>query len=320
MEEKKTEGISIRIPRINYWILLSIILAIGLVLSLIRGGITGKAAGVQGLSAQEAGDKAVDFINGNLVQPGTSASLISTEDAGSMYKVIFSYQGNQFTFYMTKDGKYLSQSAWDTSEKIATEQTQQQPQEIPKTDKPIVQLFVMSFCPYGIQAENAMKPVVDLLGSKVTIEPHFIVSVSGTAVSSLHGDYEAKEDMRQACILKNYGQIVFWNYVDYINNNCNKNNLDSCWKDAAKNASVDFTKIESCVTSEGLNLMKTEETLSNQNGVSGSPTLIINGVISNSGRTPEAYKQAICSAFSTQPSECSQTLSSTGSTTTGGCA
>lgn len=61
-----------------------------------------------------------------------------------------------------------------------------------KTDKPVAQLYVMSFCPYGIQAETTMKPVVDLLGSKVSIEPHFIVSVKDDTVTSLHGYNEAK--------------------------------------------------------------------------------------------------------------------------------
>jgi hypothetical protein len=162
----------------------------------------------------------------------------------------------------------------------------------------------MSFCPYGIQAETAMKPVVDLLGDKAVFEPHFIVSVSGDTVSSLHGDFEAKEDMRQACIWKNYGQKTFWTYVDYIINKCTKDNLDTCWKDATNDANVDTSKIESCVSNEGLTLMKEEEALSNQNSVSESPTLIINGAPYNGARTFDAYKNAVCSAFIESPPEC----------------
>lgn len=318
-EEKEKEGkITIKLPKFNLWILISLVLAIALVLSIIQGwSITGKATGV--LSSNDTAKKAIDYINNNLVQEGTSASLISTEDAGSMYNIIFSYQGNQYSFYMTKDGKYLTQSVWDTSK----QKEQPKPEEIPKTDKPTVQLYVMSFCPYGIEAEKTMKPVVDLLGSKVAIEPHFIVSISGTTINSLHGEYEANEDMRQACVWKNYGQATFWKYVDYISNNCNKDNIDTCWKDAAKNASVDVTKIETCVTNQGLDLMKADNQLTTSLGISGSPTLIINGVKSNivySYGNSEAYKEAICGAFTTPPSECSKTLGDTGSTTpAGGC-
>lgn len=320
-EEKKAEKnegkITIKLPKFNLWILVSLVLAIALVLSLIQGwSVTGKSTGA--LSAAQAGQKTIDYINNNLVQAGTSVSFVSIKDMGAVYEVTTSYQGSEIPVYISKDGSFLFLSAYNTSETTEQTDTEQQT-EIPKADKPTVQLYVMSFCPYGIQAEQAMKPVVDLLGSKVTIEPHFIVSISGTTVSSLHGEYEAKEDMRQACIWKNYGQTTFWKYVDYINNNCDKTNIDTCWKDAAKNASVSVTKIETCQTNEGLDLMKAEEALSTKNGVSGSPTLIINGVSYSGSRTPEAYKQAICDAFTTAPSECSQALSTEGSTTSGGC-
>jgi glutaredoxin len=335
IKSEKNEGkITIKLPKFNLWILISLVLAVVLILSLVKGwSLTGKVSGT--LSPTAAANKAIDYINANLVQSGTSATLNSTEDAGSVYKIIFSYQGNQYTFYITKDGTYLSQYVWDTSEKIQQSSTQTQQQEIPKADKPVADLYVMSFCPYGTQAEQAMKPVVDLLGSKATIEPHFILydnyctgggcnssdyCLDGDNLCSMHGTYEAKEDERQACIWKNYGQTIFWKYVDYLNSNCNKNNIDTCWKDAAKSAGIDTTKIETCVTSEGLDLMKAEQVLSTKNGVSGSPTLIINGVEYNGDRTAEAYKQAICNATTTPPAECSQTLSSSGSaTSSGGC-
>lgn len=182
-----------------------------------------------------------------------------------------------------------------------------------------VMLFVMSFCPFGQQAEKAMKPVVDLLGDKVTIEPHFIVTVNGNNVQSLHGLNEAKEDMRQACIWKYYGQKTFWNYVDYVNNKCSLSNIETCWKDAAASVNIDISKIENCATNEGINLMSAEQALTEKYGVTGSPTLIIAGKEYNGPRTPEAYKNAICEILNPKPSECSQTLSSTGSQVSGGC-
>lgn len=318
-EDKK--AIKIVLPKFNLWILVSLVLAVVLVLSLVKGwSLTGKTSGT--LSPGDAAKKTVDYINTNLVQSGTSATLNSTHDLGGVYEVIVTYQGNQIPVFVTKDANYLFLSAYNTSQKTQQSSTQTSTQtEIPKTDKAVADLYVMSFCPYGIQAEQIMKPVVDLLGSKATIEPHFIVSVSGTTVNSLHGDYEAKEDMRQACIWKNYGQTIFWNYVDYKNSNCTKDNIDTCWKDAAKKAGVDTTKIDTCVTNEGLDLMKAEEALSTKNGVSGSPTLIINGVEYSGSRTAEGYKEAICNATTTQPAACSQTIGSSGTTTasSGGC-
>jgi glutaredoxin len=319
-EEKKKEGVTIKIPKTNVWMISTIVLAIILVVILVRGqGITGKFV-TPTVGAQDAANKTIDYINKYLLGGQGTAVLTSVNEDNGLYNLKFTIAGRAYDSYVTTDGKMLFPSVVDMSQ-IPETTTTQQPKETPKTDKPVAQLYVMSFCPYGIQAEEAMKPVVDLLGSKASIEPHFIVSLSGDTVSSLHGDYEATEDMRQACIWKNYGQATFWTYVDYINSNCNKGNIDTCWKDAASKAKIVTTKIENCVKTEGLTLMKAEEALSNKNGVSGSPTLIINGVAYNGARTADAYKQAICSAFNTQPSECSKTLSTSGgSTTSGGCA
>lgn len=43
-----------------------------------------------------------------------------------------------------------------------------------KSDKPEIKFFVMSFCPYGIQLEDALRPIFDLLKNKITFTPHFI--------------------------------------------------------------------------------------------------------------------------------------------------
>ena len=38
---------------------------------------------------------------------------------------------------------------------------------VPKSDKPLVELFVMAYCPYGTQAEKGLIPVIELLGDKI---------------------------------------------------------------------------------------------------------------------------------------------------------
>jgi hypothetical protein len=53
--------------------------------------------------------------------------------------------------------------------------------------------------------------------------------------------------------------------------------------------------------------------------VQSSPTLIINGQVYTGARTPEAYKEAVCSHFDTPPAECGTTLSSQAATSSGGC-
>ena len=42
------------------------------------------------------------------------------------------------------------------------------------TNKPELDFYVMSFCPYGNQMETTLRPVFDLLGDKVTLKPRYI--------------------------------------------------------------------------------------------------------------------------------------------------
>ncbi len=44
----------------------------------------------------------------------------------------------------------------------------------PKQDKAELKFFVMSFCPYGNQMEDILRPVFNLLGNKVSLTPHYI--------------------------------------------------------------------------------------------------------------------------------------------------
>jgi hypothetical protein len=43
-----------------------------------------------------------------------------------------------------------------------------------KSQKPELKFFVMSFCPYGNQMEEVLRPVYDLLKNKADITPHYI--------------------------------------------------------------------------------------------------------------------------------------------------
>ena len=48
--------------------------------------------------------------------------------------------------------------------------------EAKKSDKPEFQFYVMSFCPFGNDAEDVIKPVFDLLGKSADIRPQYIFS------------------------------------------------------------------------------------------------------------------------------------------------
>jgi len=266
------------------------------------------------------------YINKNFLAPqGLSAKITDANDLGNgLYALKFEIYQNgtkadSGVIYANKGNVIIGQ-LFDLSKPIEQPATQPQASAEPvKSDKPVVDLYVMSFCPYGNQAEDTMLPVYDALKSKTDFRVHFIVSVDGNNVQSLHGAKEVTEDEKEACVLKEYGNDAWFKVATYVNTNCGS--TGACFADAAKAASVDTAKVDACVAANGVSLMSANEAASNAAGASGSPTLIINGVKSNSvyqyGNS-EAYKTAICSAFNTAPSECAVQLSANTSTTQGG--
>jgi|Deesub1362A_J573_1020465.scaffolds.fasta_scaffold01284_2 glutaredoxin len=73
------------------------------------------------LSAGEARDKVIEYVNNNLVMPGTNATAVSVEDKGSVYEVTTLYQGMEIPVYISKDGNYLFFNALNMSQELPRE-------------------------------------------------------------------------------------------------------------------------------------------------------------------------------------------------------
>jgi hypothetical protein len=278
---------------------------------------------------QTCAEKTLKYINDNLVAPGTTASLSSVTESRGIYEMKINYQGKEMPIYTTRDCASLFTSSVDMNAAAAGSGTgTATPEAAPiKTERPVVDLYVMAFCPYGTQAESVMKPVAALLGPKADIRVRYITTSTGTtiaSVQSLHGMTETQEDLRQICILKKNPE-KFWEYISQFNEACypqyqKADVLDTCWRNVTATVGIDTKSIESCASGEeGLALLKADEVLSNKDGASASPTLIINGQEFRGSRTPEAYKQAICDRFVTAPAECSTVLAAVQSAASGNC-
>ncbi len=300
--------------RENPWVLSTLVLGVITLILLIANFSGGMTGGV--ISEGYAEDAIMDFVKSQ----GADAEFVSVEEDGNFYKVTILFQNQEMPLYVTKDGEFLVQGLTPLNLPPQTAPQQQQQQtDIPKSDVPIVELFVMSFCPYGNRGENTLLPVYELLGDKVDWNVNYIVSVNGDAVSSLHGQPEVDQNIREVCVKRDYGLDTFWKFINYVNQNCGRDG--SCWEDAAKEAGADSTQIQSCFDKDGLDLMKAEADASNEAGASGSPTLLINGVKSDivyQYENSEAYKQVICDAFNDAPEECEETLGATSSSTSAG--
>ncbi|MCK5605759.1 DsbA family protein, partial [Candidatus Pacearchaeota archaeon] len=70
-------------------------------------------------------------------------------------------------------------------------------------------------------------------------------------------------------------------------------------------AEVDEAAMDECISNGNAEKYYAEDSaLSQEYGVSGSPTLVVNGVIASSGRDSQSYLNAVCGSFNTPPEVC----------------
>jgi len=333
---KEKKSVKIRIPRINLWMISTIALLAILIVVLARGKLTGQAIAPTGkitstLSADEAGKKAIDYINKYLLRGQGEATLKDIKEENGLYALQIEINGRTYDSYMTMDGKLLFPSAIDLTQTPELPRQQEASKfDAPDREKANVKFFVMSFCPFGNQAEFGLEPVYRLLKDKVEWEPHYVIysNYGGypnycldeeEKYCSMHGIQELNQDIRELCVWKYYDHDTWWDFVIRVNKECNSRNADECWEPIAKEVGIDVDKIKDCQKDEAVSLLEEEVKLNQKYGVRGSPTVFINDVEYRGSRTPEAYKQAICSGFAEPPEECSETLSASGGSATGQC-
>jgi len=273
------------------------------------------------ISAEDAKTKATNYINQNLMGPDQNATVSKVTATGSLYQLTLDVGGQSFESYMTKDGNYLFPQGYKIKQTDSNSNSDEnnQNKEIPQKETPKVELFVQSFCPYGNQAENTMKPVYDLLGDKVDWNVDFIVSEQNGSFNSLHGPQEVTQDKRELCVKENQGLSKWFDFATYVNENCGSEG--QCWEDAVSNSGLNSASITSCVEGSGVDYLSEDASVTSERGVSASPTLFINGVETQAVYeygNPNAYKEAICSGFKNKPAECDEELESTGNSSSGG--
>jgi len=298
------------------------------------------------LTSQTAGEKAIKYINENLLSQGTTASLVSVSEEDGVYKFKLNIGGNEYDSYVTKDGKLLFTSGISleptptpsaapnssVTPSPAAQQTKASCEDLKKTGKALLEAFIVSNCPYGLQMQRILDEIVTNIPSLTeNIKVAYIGSIQNGKITSMHGDNEAQENLRQICIREEQGD----RYWDYVGCYIKAGDTDNC----LTSANIDKTKLNSCMTdsNRGLKYAKADFDAQANYGVSGSPTLILNGETVSEfdfgGRTAEAVKTLLCCGFTTNIDVCSQNLttdqaatsfsenysSASGSSSSGGC-
>lgn len=280
------------------------------------------------IGLEGAKTKVADFVNNNLVQPGTKIEITGASQENGLYKVSFKVGTQSVDTYITKDGAKFFPQAMDVASatnKVADSKQQADTKTVPvpKADTPDVQLFVMSYCPYGTQMEKGILPVLDTLGKKINFSLKF-VSYSMHNNKATNDRKELDENLRQYCIEKNEPAKLNSYLTCFLKKG--QGTEASCMTSAGVNA----TQVASCMTQTDNQFNVTKDfndessyqgsfpqfevnKADNQKyGVQGSPTLIINGQeASSSGRDSASILKTVCDSFNNPPSECQQQLSST---------
>ncbi len=265
-----------------------------------------------------------NFVNNYLIKGGgkdvkVEIGKISKEEG--LIKVNITLQGQDQPIYLTPSGSKIAFqviSLDDYKKEVATQQAAQKKaaevSEENKNDKPQVDIFVMSYCPYGTQFEKGIIPVLRLLKDKIDARIRFVDY-------AMHNKKELDENVVQYCIQKNTPD-KFYDYLDcFLESGKSKECVQKTGIDADKLASCSDTTDKQFKVSENFKDKSTwkgqfptfdiDKADNAKYGVQGSPTLIINGQkIQPAGRDAKHLLEAVCGGFKNPPAECQKELSS----------
>lgn len=276
---------------------------------------------MKNVNENEAKTIAENFINAYLMEPGSKASILNIVEEYGLYKLDIDIVNGTVESYLTKDGKLffpqalnIEEIAGDGSETDNSANTGavSKTEVSVKTDKPEVELFVMSHCPFGTQIEKGILPVVEALGDNIDFKIKF-------NTYAMHGEKELVEQINQHCIMTEQEDL----YNDYLRCFLVAGDSASCLASAkidqkALGACFDKTDKEYKIMDNFNNKVGYQGSYPSFNiskednekyGVGGSPTLVINGETISSNRDAASLLYTICSAFVTEPDACFETLS-----------
>ena len=149
--------------------------------------------------------------------------------------------------------------------------------------KPAVELFVMSYCPYAVQAEQELLPFFEKYRDTIDFKLRFVVGQAeasaesgggAIAFTSLRGEPELIENKRQMVIGELYPEKLFAYLL------CRADHLEEAWVNCAKDVGLDVGRIAQAAQAERITSRLIEEVQRKEAlNIKGSPTLVIDGRI-----------------------------------------
>lgn len=269
------------------------------------------------ISAEEARVIAEDFINDFLMMDGTKATVTSKGTAYNLYLLDVDINTDtSIESFISKDGRFFFPQHLDIEE-IMSDNPFAMDQELPevdliKTDRPVVEMFVMTLCPYGTQIQKGILPVLEVIGNDIDFSQKYV----DYAMRDME---EINENLLQYCLEKeNFNEFTSYLECFLVNGES-----ETCFNQVVSNP----TNINNCITETDEEFKITENyenkvgwrgnfpsfnvhlTEVNRYGIAGSPGLVINGQEVPAYRSPAELLEVICDAFIEKPSACNTPLS-----------
>ena len=122
------------------------------------------------LSSEQASQKAIDYIDKNLVQGGAQIILVSASEENGLYKIRLKINEDELDVYVTKNGKLLFIQPFNldkplVEEEMGAEQTigdflVSEDEICKENEKPIIYYFGTAACPHCQWEEPVLESVV----------------------------------------------------------------------------------------------------------------------------------------------------------------
>jgi len=267
------------------------------------------------LSADVVKSLSQTFINENLLAEGTTAEISEVAFESGLWRMkVQLSSGLEVDAMLSADGKYFIPEVFDVEEiqnasvNDSSESTEMAV-EVPKNDRPVVELFVMSHCPFGTQAEKAILPAVEALGDAIDFKTKFVYYV-------MHGETEVREELRQFVIQENYPEKYLAYLAEFLEAGDSSTALEAVGLTEADladaSSAVDakfniFANLEdqSSWLSGSYPLFGVHAAENEKYGIAGSPGLVINNTVVNGvSRSPAGMLAAICAGFENPVEAC----------------
>jgi hypothetical protein len=328
-----------KVKKSSVWMGVSVVLAILLVISIVTYGFRGNTAAgstdAEGTAetfffmkseacttacddmepvAKEIAEKAgLSFETVKYFQPAQIPGYVMIHDNTLYIAGVQDEATLVQTLCQVTENEELCSEATVAEEKAREEElksAEEKCEAMEKVEKPKLEVFYVSRCPFGVQAINSLYYVAKNFEDSAEIVPRLLVNkaADGKSTTSMHGEQEHIEDLRHICLREEQPE-VFW---DYINCYAETGEAEAC----EETANVDSEKLANC-DGEQYALLDAEdwETIYQPAGGSGSPSFFLNGErineyeFSQNGRSPENLKTIVCCSAEGELEACNNALS-----------